>query len=97
MPRKTDLDRIKFCHNALRPKLGTYLVCLQPVPGLYAELLPEQEKDDTGEPVAVKETASLDGGIHILDVGFDQTKLDPIISVLTNRENGKPATVAQDS
>jgi hypothetical protein len=97
MPRKTDLDRIKFCHNALRPKLGTYLVCRQPVPGLYTELLPEQEKDDAGEPVTDKEAASLDGGIHILDVGFDQSKLDPIISVLMNRENGKPAAVAQDS
>ncbi len=97
MPRKTDLDRIKFCHNALRPKLGTYLVCLQPVPGLYLELLPEQEKDDTGEPVAVKEDAGIGGGIHILDVGFDQSKLATIISALMNREDGKPATVAQDS
>ncbi len=97
MPRKTDLDRVKFCHNALRPKLGTYIVCLQSVPGLYTELSPKQEKDDTEEPVAVKEDASLDGGIHILDVGFDQSKLDSIISGLTNRENGKPAIAAQDS
>ncbi len=82
MPGKANLDRIKFCHDALKPKLGTYIVCLQPVPGLYTELSPEQEGDGAGKPVAVQEDAGPDGGIHILDVGFDQSKLDSIINML---------------
>lgn len=61
------LEKVKLRYNALKPKLGTYLVSREPVP----EHVPEK----------------LEADIHLLTVGFDQSKLDPIINALASHKN----------
>ena len=61
------LEKVKFHHNSLKPRLGSHLVS--------SELVPEQVYEELGE------------AIHILNVGFDQFKLESIIRVLMQTEN----------
>ena len=74
------MEKIKMQHNALKPILGTYVVTRKPMPErAYKYLMPKEsvsptlgeEKPEQGD---VRQT-----GIHILTVGFGQSKLAPII------------------
>lgn len=60
--KKDGLDNVKLRHNALRPKLGTYIVS--------RGFVPEHVREELG------------ANIHLLMVGFDQSKLGPISDVL---------------
>lgn len=57
-----ELRNVKLCHDALKPKLGTYVVSRGP--------LPEHVRQELG------------ADIHLLMVGFDRSKLRPIIDAL---------------
>ena len=70
------LKRERIYHNRLKPNLGTYIISRESVPvQVYKELETEQSSKGQG------------ADIHILAVGFDQSKLEPIISKLENKEN----------
>ncbi len=74
---KQGLGLVKLHHDSLKPTLGTYIVSREPVPEQASqELTSEQESAERqGE------------GIHILTVGFDQSRLAPIINALMQTEN----------
>ncbi|MFC1846453.1 hypothetical protein ACFLYS_00130 [Chloroflexota bacterium] len=85
------LGRIMAVHNNLKPKLGTYIVCKESAPQqVYKELAPQQiceESSQVETPNSNKATESDKNDIHILVVGFDQSKLEPIISALDPVKN----------
>ncbi len=58
------LERVKLHHDSLKPRLGTYMVSMEPVP--------DQEPEKQGMD------------IHILSVGFDSSKLAPIVNSINN-------------
>lgn len=73
---KQGLALVKLHHDSLKPTLGTYIVSREPVPEqAFQELTSEQGPEKQGE------------GIHILTVGFDQSRLAPIINALMQTEN----------
>jgi len=96
---KEGLEKVRLHHNMLNPKLGTYIVSREPVSEqALNELMPEQSSKESSpeqvseEPVSEQEQkltpeevpAKQGVDIHILTVGLDQSKLDPIMNVLVN-------------
>jgi hypothetical protein len=61
---KEGLERVSLHHDALKPRLGTYVVSMEPLPDQEPE---KQERD-----------------IYILNVGFDASKLAPIMNSITS-------------
>lgn len=90
---KEGLEKIKLHHDSLKPTLGTYIVSREPVPEqAYKELVPEQvSKEPASEqeqkPTREQEPENQGADIHILTVGFDQSKLEPIVSALMQPES----------
>lgn len=77
--RQEGLERVKLHHNGLKPKLGTYIVSREPV-------LPEATfKEAILEPESANEKPA--ARIHILIVGFDKSRLNPIIDVLVRSKS----------
>lgn len=93
-PGKADLERIKLRHDTLKPKWGTFIVSNEPVPGhVYRELMPQQASREPAPgqvPIkpAPQEAEKQVGGMHILTVGFDQSKLEPLIELMAGQESG---------
>lgn len=90
------LERIRLRHDVLKPRMGTYIVTRKPVPDqVYMDLHPASESaavepeylettsPQEQEPTLVKESENKAADIYISTVGFDQTKLDPIIVALS--------------
>ena len=80
--QKGGLDKVRQNYDFLKPRLGSYVVSRVPVPEeAFRELMPEPA---AGEPASEQKTLPkgepLD--IHILTVGFDSSKLAPIIDAL---------------
>lgn len=100
---KEGLEKVKLNHDSLKPTLGTYIISRMPVPEqAYQELMPAQVPEEptpevastehtpeqvSREPTAEQELKKQEVGIHILTVGFDQSKLEPVISALMNQQN----------
>jgi hypothetical protein len=74
------MESIKLQYNALKPILGMYIVTCEPMPErAYKELMLEKVSQAPGaaqEPVKRKE------GIQLLTVGFDESRLEPIVNIL---------------
>ncbi len=84
------LEKVKYYHDFLKPKLGTFVVSRVPVPeeafkALEPQPVPEEKPSEAaaGEALPAEEAVTEPLNIHILEVGYDQTKLDPIISALS--------------
>ena len=93
------LERVKYYHDFLKPKLGTFVVSRVPVPEeAYKEIGPqpapeEASKELEPQPAPEEKPAKTAAGellpgeepvteplnIHILEVGYDQSLLAPII------------------
>ena len=80
------IERIKQQHNALKPILGMYAVSREPVTEqAYKQLAPEQvlnAAESAQEQMPAQESQKQDESIHFLSVGFDQSKLEPIINII---------------
>ncbi len=81
--QKGSLDRVKQNHDFLKPRLGTYVVSRLPVPEeVLKDLIPEPAADEpASEQKIPPQEQPLD--IHILTVGYDQSRLAPIIEALS--------------
>ena len=73
-------------HDTLKPKLGTYIICKESVPEqAYKELATQQTPEEGSQseiPGSDKMPEGDKANIHILEVGFDQAKLETIINVM---------------
>jgi len=75
---KEGMEKMKLRHNTFRPRAGTYIVSRESVPEqAYRELMLEQE------------SRKQESAIRILAVGFDQSKLEPIIGALMHGWSNK--------
>ena len=85
---KEGLDRVKLHHNKYKPRLGTYVVTIEPVPEqVHTDLVSEKvlmEAASAQGPAHTgkQEVENNDSQIHLLTVGFNQTKLEPVINAL---------------
>ncbi len=78
--QKGGLDRVKQNHAFLKPRLGSYVVSRLPAPEeAFKDLIPEPA---AGEPAPQEQPEKQPLDIHILTVGFDSSKLAPIIDAL---------------
>jgi hypothetical protein len=81
--QKGGLDRVKQNHAFLKPKLGSYVVSRLPVPEeAFRDLMPEPAagKPASGQKIPPQEEPLY---IHILTVGYDRSRLAPIIDALS--------------
>ncbi len=92
-PEKVSLERIKLRHDTLKPRLGTYIVSRASVPEeVYKELVPQQVSKESvpeqasQEPMPEQTAKKQEADIHILTVGFDQSRLETIIELLTSQK-----------
>lgn len=101
--KKEGLEKVKLHHDILKPKLGTFVASRELVPNqAYQELMPKQVSGDAileavnkepeelvleEEPVPEEKPKKQRAGINILVVGFDQSKLVPIINKMINQED----------
>ena len=82
------LEKVKLQHNSLKPTLGTYIVTREPVPEqilkepVPGQVLHESATEQEQKPSQEPESKKREEDIHILTVGFDQSKLESIISAL---------------
>jgi hypothetical protein len=82
---KQGLDEIKLHYDSLKPKLGTYVVSRELVSEqAYKELMPEEvskgsASEQEQKPTQEQEPEKQGAKIYILTVGFDQSKLAPIV------------------
>lgn len=94
---KEGLEMVRRHYNVLKPKLGSFVVCLEPVPeAALKELEPKPALQPMGmeaAPEAAVQPAA--PNIHILGVGYDITKLEPIVETIikaqTKPEEATPA------
>ncbi len=86
------LEKVKYFHDFLKPRLGTFVVSRVPVPEeafkeiepqpVAAEVPAPEEKPPeaaAGEALPAEEAIAEPLNIHILEVGYDQSLLAPII------------------
>lgn len=84
------LGKVKLHHSILKPRLGTFIVSRELVPEQAdKEVEPEQVSDESTlveerKSIPQKELGEQEPGIYMLTVGFDQSKLEPIIKTLMN-------------
>jgi len=82
------LERIKLQHNTLKPIMGTYVVSRDTVPEqAYKNLMTEESAEQTLEQEKLEQVDVRQADIHILEVGFDQSNLEPIVNALMQQEN----------
>ena len=85
---KEGLDKVKLHHNKYKPRLGTYIVTIEPVPEqvhtdlMSKKVLAEKTLGQSPDPVGKQDVEKDGSEIQLLTVGFDQTKLEPIINAL---------------
>lgn len=108
---KEGLETVKRHYNILKPKLGSFVVCMDIVP---EAAIKELEQKPTLQPVAMGTVpeATVEGApqplavaagdeavikpplnIHLLSVGYDITKLEPIIEAIKAQTKPEKATV----
>jgi len=79
------MEKIKLQHNALNPILGTYIVSREPIPEqVYEKATQEEALVSTPAEKKPEQTNTKQADIHILSVGFDKLKLQPVINQLKN-------------
>lgn len=79
---KDSLERIKLRNGDLKPKLGTYIVCWEEIPERAMVELQKHigvDFDKTSEEIN-EETGRQ--RFHFLNIGLDESKLEPIVSAL---------------
>jgi hypothetical protein len=91
------MEKIKRHKNILKPRLGAFVVCRQPVPlAAIEELAPPPPPvqaatpaaEGAGQPLPVADTAPAASAgepcqdIHLLSVGYDPGALEPIVEAL---------------
>ena len=107
---KEGLETVKRHYNILKPKLGSFVVCLEPV---SEAALKELEEKPALQPVAMgtEPVATVEGApqplavvavdeavinpplnIHLLSVGYDITKLEPIIEAIKGTKRAEATT-----
>jgi hypothetical protein len=79
------LAKMKKYNEDFKPRLGTYIISNEPV----IEKMSEGQVADiiSNEPVAEKIPEDKEKDIHFLSIGFDQSKLEQVINLFTNKEN----------
>lgn len=109
---KEGLELVKRHYNVLKPKLGSFVVCLEPVPEAAIKELEqkptlqpmggEATPETTGRPVvtgAAPEAAVQPAApnIHILGVGYDITKLEPIVEAIIKAQTKSKEATAENT
>ena len=85
---KKDLEKIKFHYNKYKPKLGTYLVTIEKVSEqvrtqlALEKVLVETTSEKNLDHDNKQEFEQYSSQIHLLNAGFDHTRLEPIIDIL---------------
>jgi hypothetical protein len=80
---KEGLGKLKLHNDSLKPILGIYIVSKDTVPEkAYKEFVSKQVSNESASEQEPKKQVA---NICILTVGFDQTKLEPIINKMTNQ------------
>jgi hypothetical protein len=93
--QKGGLDRVRQNYDFLKPRLGSYVVSRVPVPEeAWRELTPEPA---AGEPAPEQKTPPKEQplDIHILTVGYDHSRLAPIIDALLSGKEAAGETEGQ--
>ena len=86
---KEGLGKIKLDHDRSKPLLGTYVVSRESIPEqAYKDLITEESVAPTLGEERLEQGDSKQAGIYILTVGFNQSKLQPIVSGLMNNRQG---------
>ncbi len=97
---KEGLELVRRHYNVLKPKLGSFVVCLEPVPeAALKELEPKSALQpvpmgvtlETKEQPAVtsvtpETTVQPSYNMRILGVGYDITKLEPIVKAIVDEQ-----------
>ncbi len=80
---KESLEPVKRHHGVLKPRLGSFVVCLEPAPEAAQRELESMVETQPGAMEATAETTvRLAPDIHLLSVGYDVTKLEPIVEAV---------------
>lgn len=97
--QKGGLDKVRQNYDFLKPRLGSYVVSRLPVPEeAFRDLMPEPA---ASEPAPEQETSPEEEpkeqplDIHILNVGYDQSQLAPIIDALLPSKEAAEETEGQ--
>ncbi|MFC1866188.1 hypothetical protein ACFLYB_05710 [Chloroflexota bacterium] len=87
---KEGSGRIKAHYDKYKPRLGTYILTLEDVPEqirtklaletVLTETTSGQSPDNDSDPEIVKDSPQ----VQLLKVGFDQTRLKPIVDILSS-------------
>ncbi len=86
--QKGGLKRVKENHAFFKPRLGSYVISRLQAPGeALRELMPEpmgelEAEQATEEPAPEEKAPVEQPNIHILTVGYDHSRLTPIIEAL---------------
>ena len=85
---KEGLGKVKLHYDKYKPRLGTYIVTIEPVPEqVHTDLISEKAFAETTskqspDPAGRQEFDKNSPQIHLLTVGFDHTKLKTVINAL---------------
>lgn len=81
---KEGLEPIRRHYNVLKPRLGSFVVCREPVPeAALEELVPNPEiHRPKAIGVAIRPTYQPAPDIHLLTVGYDLLNLEPIVDTM---------------
>ena len=81
---KEGLEPIRRHYNVLKPRLGSFVVCREPVPKTALQEL--EPKPELHQPeaigAAIRPTYKPAPDIHLLSVGYDIPKLEPIVDTM---------------
>jgi hypothetical protein len=82
------LEIIKRHCDALKPKLGCFIVCLEDVDkAAIQELESKSSLQYTAEEIISESSLRIQPNIHLIRAGYDVTKLEPIIEALNKGVN----------
>lgn len=108
---KEGLEKVKRHYDILKPKLGSFVVCLEPVPAAASKELEEKPAPQpvplgtaeaivepalqpiamgTAQEIPVKPALN----IHLLSVGYDITKLEPVVEAIMKAHTQPEETTA---
>lgn len=94
---KDGLESVRRHYDVLKPKLGSFVVCREPVPeAAVRELESKPELQPEAKGIIPETPAQPALNLHLLSVGYDLAKLEPIIEAMFKAQT-KPKEVTAEN